>query len=149
MKSKVILLILVVFSFASCKTVKMGSSKSLDVLGAGVIQLPVVAELDVSSKKASFTQTFSNSSSSTDTKNEVIRSLLKQYNADVLIEPIFESITQGTKTTLTVSGYPATYKNMRTIEQRDLDLIEIDPTFIQKTQENVSVTEAKGKSKKK
>ncbi len=149
MKSKIILIILVVFSFASCKTVKSGSSKTLDISGAGIIHLPVIAELDVSSTKASFTQIFSNSSAGANAKNEVIRSLLKQYNSDVLIEPVFESITQGTKTTLTVSGYPATYKNMRTIKEEDLELIEIHPTFIYKSEENVSTTETKGKKNSK
>lgn len=125
--------------FASCATTNTGSSKSLDIVGPGVLHLPVVADLEVSQQRVSYTKTFNITGESNSTaKNEVIRELLKQYNSDVLIEPIFESTKTGSKLELTVTGFPAKYKNFRTIQKSDIELIETTPGLIQKAEENIS-----------
>lgn len=130
---------LIALLFTSCATTSTGSSKSLDIVGPGVLHLPVVADLEVSQQRVSYSKTFSVTGEVGSTaKNEVIRELLKQHNSDVLIEPIFESTKSGAKLELTVTGFPAKYKNFRTIQKSDIELIEATPGFIQKAEENIS-----------
>ena len=65
-------------------------------------------------------------------KNDVIRELLKNYNADVLVELTYDSETKGGTTVITVKGWPAKYKNFRNIEENDLPLFEVSPAYLQK-----------------
>ncbi|HLV92484.1 MAG TPA: hypothetical protein VKX34_05120 [Aequorivita sp.] len=137
---KIILLSVSLLFMVSCKTTKSGSSKTMDIVGPGVIQMPLVADLIVSSSKVSHTKTFTKSSgSSLNARADVVRELLKRENADVLIEPTFESSSSGTKTEITVYGFPATYSNIRTIEEKDIKLIEVSPGLLQKADTNTSV----------
>lgn len=71
-------------------------------------------------------------------KNEIIRIVLNENNADLLVEPKFDSTTKNGKTELTVSGWLAYYKNFRTIEEKDLKLIEIRPAVIRQVETNQS-----------
>jgi len=74
----------------------------------------------------------------TNAKNEIIRVLLNENNADLLVEPKFDSKTKNGKTELTVTGWLAYYKNFRTIEEKDLKLIEIRPAVIRQVETNQS-----------
>jgi hypothetical protein len=71
-------------------------------------------------------------------KNEIIRMLLIENNADLLVEPKFDSKTKNGKTELTVTGWLAFYKNFRTVEEKDLKLIEIKPAVIRQVETNQS-----------
>lgn len=125
--------------FSSCATIKSGTAKTMDIIGPGVIQMPLVADLNVRPTKVSHTKTFSKgSSSSVNAQTDVVRELLKRENADVLVEPTFESTQSGTKTEITVYGFPATYVNFRTIEATDIQLIEVSPKLLQKADTNSS-----------
>ena len=49
---------------------------------------------------------------------------IKTANADVLIAPVYEIETKGNKTTVTVTGFAATYKNFRNATVADSTLVE-------------------------
>lgn len=134
MKSKLALLSLLILSLTSCKTVKSGTAKSIDIVGAGVLYKPVVADLDVNQQKISKTVTLKNVENLDLAKNDVIRDLLNENNADLIIEPKFQSKTTNSTTELTVTGWLAYYKNFRTIEEKDIKLLEVQPTLSNKIQ---------------
>jgi hypothetical protein len=48
---------------------------------------------------------------------------LRKANADVLVEPRYTIETSNSESTITVSGYAATYKNFRPIKEEDVNLI--------------------------
>ena len=52
-------------------------------------------------------------------KNEAIMNILLKNNADVLVEPIFIVEVIDKNQTITVTGYPATYENIKAIEYKE------------------------------
>ncbi len=144
---KLLVLSAVALAFTSCSVIKSGTSKSMDIVGSGVIHVPVIADLDVQPTKQQMTKSYTKVLSMEAAKNNVIRELLKQYNADVLIEPTFESETKNGITTITVKGWPASYKNFRQISEKDIQFLEVAPYYLQKAT-SVSVSEEQGKKKK-
>lgn len=122
------------FSVASCASVNTGTSKTMDIVGPGVIHKPIIADLNVNQQKASKTITVSATDMLESVRNNAVRELLKEHQADVLIEPVYESTTEGGRTTVTVYGWPATYKNFRPIEEKDLKLLEVKPNILQKAE---------------
>lgn len=136
-------IIVATFMLASCSTVQTGTSKTMDIIGPGVIHKPVIVDLDIRPDKVSKTVTFTNMESLETAKNNVVRELLKEKNADVLVEPTFESTTTRGATELTVYGWPANYKNFRQIEEKDIKLLEVKPNYLQKAEINHSAVETK------
>lgn len=145
---KILLLLIIIVSATSCSTSRTGTSKSLDIVGPGVIHKPVIADLDVKQQKISVTMTFSNVESMANARNEVLRKALEEHNADVLIEPSFTSETTNRKTDLTVKGWPATYKNFRQIQEDDIKYLEIKPNYLQKAERKETMVEEKKKGGK-
>jgi hypothetical protein len=135
LKISVALLSLTLFS---CQTVKTGTAKSIDISGVGVIHKPVIADLDVKEEKITKTIMLKNLESLENAKNEIIRELLNENNADLLVEPKFESKTKNGKTELTVTGWLAYYKNFRTIEEKDIKLLEVRPAIINRVETSQS-----------
>lgn len=117
---------------------KTGTSKTLDIIGPGVIQMPLVADLNVRPAKVSHTKVFKSGTSTVNANSDVIRELLQRENADVLIEPTFETTSVVGKTEITVYGYPATYVNFRPIQESDIKLVEVAPKLLQKADNTVS-----------
>ena len=138
MKTKIIIAFTAVISMISCKTINSGTSKSIDISGVGVIHKPVIADLEIAKEKSSKTMVIKNMESLSNAKNEIIRVLLIENNADLLVEPKFDAKTKNGKTELTVTGWLAYYKNFRTIEEKDLKLIEIRPAVIRQVETNQS-----------
>lgn len=138
MKTKIILAFAVFTTLISCKTVNSGTSKSIDISGVGVIHKPVIADLEIAKEKSTKMMVFKNVVSLNNAKNEIIRILLIENNADLLVEPKFDAKTKNGKTELTVTGWLAFYKNFRTIEEKDLKLIEIRPAVIRQVETNQS-----------
>lgn len=134
MKAKLFLLSLSATAVISCTSVKSGTAKSIDIVGSGVIHKPVIADLDVSQQKISKTIKLKSMESLEGAKNEIIRELLKENNADLLVEPKFESKTENGKTELTVNGWLAYYKNFRTLEEKDIKLLEVRPTVLNRVE---------------
>lgn len=111
-------------AFMSCSTaLKTATGKSTDIHIGGVIQKPIIADLDVKPDKVSGTAERNNSISIELVKQEAVLDALRNSNSDILIEPIFETNTIGKRISASVSGFPATYKNFRPIKQEDLSLI--------------------------
>lgn len=131
MKLKVVFYSLLSLAFFSCQTVKLksGTSKSKDIVGVGVIHKPVVVDLDVSQQKVSKTIKLKNVESLELAKSEAIREILKENNADLFIEPKFETVTENGRTELTLTGWLAYYKNFKTIEEKDIKLLEVSPAY--------------------
>ncbi len=50
---------------------------------------------------------------------------IRTANADVLIAPVYEIETKGSRTTVTVAGFPATYNNFRNATAADSTLVEM------------------------
>lgn len=144
---KIIFLFSLGVLFTSCSVTKSGTAKSMDIVGPGVIHKPIVVDLDVNPVKSVTTSTFSGIESMQNAKNDVVRQLLKEHNADVLVEPTFETETKNGKTQLTVKGWPATYKNFRPIEEKDLKFLEVRPSYLQKAETYQPVTQEKSKNK--
>lgn len=138
MKTKFLLICALTLTLISCKTVKTGTSKSIDISGVGVIHKPVIADLEIAKEKSTKTMVIKNVESLNNAKNEIIRVLLIENNADLLVEPKFDAKTKNGKTELTVTGWLAYYKNFRTIEEKDLKLIEIRPAVIRQVETNQS-----------
>jgi hypothetical protein len=126
---KKVIILCAALALASCSTTKTGTSKTLDIYGAGVLHLPVISDLDVASNKASHTMTLRKVENMKAARNLAVSELLKIENADVLVEPSFETETSGSKTILTVKGWPAKYKNFRTITQDDIKLLNVNRNY--------------------
>lgn len=120
-----IIALIFVLTATSCSTaLKRNTAKSMDIYGSGVIQKPVIVDLDVEDKKVTGTATAASGSSESAVKQLAVANALKEAKADVLVEPKFEVDIQGGKITATVTGFPARYKNFRSIRQEDTELLK-------------------------
>ena len=124
MKAAVALNVCVVLFFSSCAVLsKTETAKTTGIYGPGVLQYPVLADLDVKESKVTGTAT-GRSSATADVKNLAVADAIKKANADVLVEPVFDLQTKGSTVTANVSGFPGTYKNFRPVSQSDLPMLE-------------------------
>lgn len=123
MKLDVFLLVFLLTILNACAVVKTKTAKTMDIYGGGVIQIPVVVDLDVDEQKVKATATSESGESLENVKNQAIVTALKNANADVLVEPTFETEIKTGKVTATVTGYPAVYKNFRPIKEADIELV--------------------------
>lgn len=115
----------------SCSSLqKTSTAKTLDIIGAGILHFPVVADLDVRETKVSGSITGRTGSSIDLMKMEAIAAALKSGSADVLVEPAYQIETEGSRVSVTVTGFPANYKNFRKMTDADTTLIK--PNFLQK-----------------
>lgn len=117
-----ILMLLTSLTMLSCATsakLTSSTSKTMDIYGPGVVQQPVVAELEVKSEKVSAATEASATSNFESMKNEAVNQAMKKSGADILVEPKFERETQKGRTTVTVTGYPAYYRNFRPMQPGD------------------------------
>lgn len=142
---KNLFIIIAALAITSCSTTKSGTSKTMDIAGPGVFHKPVIVDLDVAQVKSEKTVSLRNVTSLDAAKNEVVRDLLFEKKADILVEPSFFSTTKNGKTELTVYGWTANYKNFRPIEDEDIKFMEIKPNLLQKADVYQPVT-AKKKS---
>lgn len=120
------LMISLLFLVASCSSLKTttNTSKTLAVYGAGVIQKPVIVELDVKQTKATATASGKIGSNLETIKAEAVSMAIKNAGADVLVEPTYTIVSNRGSSTVTVSGFPATYKNFRDIKIEDVPLVK-------------------------
>lgn len=112
---------------------------------------PTIADLEIASNKITESVSFDNMLTSTDVKRlendqfskniELIKSLtiskaVKKHNADVIVAPIFDIETSRDYSTITVtvSGYPATYKNFRKMTENDANAMRVYGIEISKPQ---------------
>ena len=100
------------------------TAKTLRVYGSGVIQKPVIVELDVKQTKVTATVTRKLTTNMETLKAEAVSLAVKNAGADVLVEPTYTIVSNRTTSTVTVSGFAATYKNFRDIKMEDVPLIK-------------------------
>lgn len=134
-------MVILVISLGSCSSMKSTTktAKTLPIYGAGVIQKPVIVELDVQQTKVSATVNGQSGSSIENLKAEAVSMAIKNAAVDVLVEPSYTIISNSRTATVTVTGFPATYKNFRDITIEDVPLIKagilqtarvVEPTMI-------------------
>ena len=123
---KVIILFCATLSLMSCSSVaKFSTAKTIDITPT-IVQKPTVADMQVNEKKVMGTYTGKLKTTTLETiKSEAVASALKSVNADILVEPRFDTTINGSQTTVTVSGFPATFKNFRAMKEEDIPLMKI------------------------
>ena len=124
-------------------TSKTETARSIGIYGPGVLQNPVMADLDVNEVKVTGNAT-GRKSHLAEVKNLAITDALKKANADVLIEPIFTVEINGSKVTAIVTGYPSVYKNFRSVTAADVPVLE---TGVMQTAKTSEVSEDPKKTK--
>lgn len=94
---------------------------------------PTIADLDISNEKITVTETYDNTLTQADMenfessatieylKNYTVSKVVKQYDADVIVAPIFDIKTSDDYETIevTVTGYPAKFINFRNVKSSD------------------------------
>ena len=111
-----------VLLFTSCATTKETTVKTMEIYGPGVIQNPVIADLDVREQKVQGTATGRKSATNA-VKKLALANALETSHADVLVAPVYELVSKGGRTTATVTGFPATYSNFRHATPADSSLV--------------------------
>lgn len=93
-----------------------------------------VAELSIGDKRVSKTTSwnlkFLSPTDLEQRKKNLITELCREVGADVLVDPQFtysKRILGGGK--LSVSGYPASYTNFRTMTEREIDAFIVSPEY--------------------
>jgi len=127
-KNLLFCMIVTAIFLTSCGSLKTTTSKSMDIYGAGVIHKPVIVDLNVKETKVTGTATMKRSMTLEVVKREAVADALRKTNADVLVEPKFETITSHRRITATVTGFPATYTNFRQIKEEDVKLLQVGVT---------------------
>lgn len=146
--SKFFFVCLIISSLSSCNVIlKSNTVKSSDVYFAGVIQKPVVVDLDVKETKTTAIVKGSPGELIQITKSNAVALALKNTDSDILVEPKFEIETKGGETKVTVTGFPATYKNFRPISESDLNLLKVGTTQKVEVYDTLDKSQGKGGSK--
>ncbi|MDB5203012.1 MAG: hypothetical protein JWQ27_2421 [Ferruginibacter sp.] len=119
-------ILLISITIVSCSSMKSttNTAKTLSIYGSGVIQKPVIVELDVKQTKVTATVTGKEGSNIETLKAEAVSVAVKNVSADVLVEPTYTIVSTRGSSTVTVTGFPATYKNFRDIRVEDVPLIK-------------------------
>lgn len=138
------------FTLYACAPTKITSSNSnnTEIYGAGVLQLPVVAELKVDEKKSSATVNPPKGTSVEDAKILAIREILKKTGGDILVQPIAEYEIIKRKMTMTVTGYSGTYFNFHQMTKEEVPLFEAGILQVPQTAEPLKLGAKNNNAKK-
>ncbi len=119
-----ITLMAIALGLSSCQMIQSIPVKTIGIGETGVIQTPVLAELEVSATK--YTQTIQVKKAKTpdEAKMMAVAQVLKDTKSDVLVEPQYELTRKGGKTFVTVTSYPALYRNFRSMIPEDEYILE-------------------------
>jgi len=145
MKHINLIITLSILFLASCTTQHAITTKTTDIYGTGVIQKPVLVDMDVKEEKVTATINARGKKVNDDLKNQVLAEAIKKSNADVLVEPRFETDVKGRKITVTVTGFPATYKNFHTIKQDEVELLKLGKVKEVETMDGIQTKSKAGK----
>lgn len=133
MKTNLVAFTLVALIFTSCTTTRTSTIKTMDINNTEITQKPTLVDLDVKETRVIGTAISQQGELLENVKELAISNALKQSNADVLVDPKFETETKGGKTTVTVTGFPASYINFRPLKEEDTKFISIDNAQNDKT----------------
>ena len=123
MKKLRLIVIAISVLLTSCSVLKTSSIKTFDIHDTGVVQTPVLVDLDVNEAKVTGTAE-GDKDDLKQIKEDAILDALESSGADVLVEPRFKTVTHRGKTVVTVTGYPAVYKNFRPLTNDEILLYE-------------------------
>ena len=141
-------LILCAFALASlssctattqCSDYSYSEYKTASIPAPVIYSIPQIAELDVSETRITYTERlnirvkdYNNSQIDIVAQGEkevVIGNAIKQHNCDVLVQPIVDIASDKDGfLVVTVSGYPATYKNFRNYTSDDEWIMKLHDT---------------------
>lgn len=119
-----ILIVLAVISLSACSKFHTSTVRTMDIYGPGVLQKPVVAELNVSETRVQGTITGKKSKGIDNLKQMAVLEAVRQAKADVLVEPSFDINTVGRTVTVTANGFPATYSNFHSMKSDEVELLK-------------------------
>ena len=117
-------------AFSSCSTMRQSTSSSV-AIDASVYQYPTVADLDVRPKVEKTVEwswyLFKFGRPSLELrKSNLMADVVKENGADVLLEPQMRYTKRPFgRRTLTVTGFPAVFKNFRMATPEDLKALEV------------------------
>lgn len=117
-------------SVTSCSTLRKSSSTAFPI-ESSVQQYPTVVDLEVKAGKINkqvewgFVPFNLGQPSLENRKQNLLADAIQEQEADILLEPqiVYTKIPFG-KRTLTVTGYPATFKNFRKATPEDLEALK-------------------------
>lgn len=120
----------VLVSMSACTTMRQSTSTTLGI-DSNVYQYPTVADLDVH-EKVETTVTWGfvpfnwGQPPLQQRKDNLTADIVKNNGADVLLEPqiVYTKQPYGTRT-LTITGYPASFKNFRKATSEDLEALKV------------------------
>lgn len=114
------ILFLLILNSCSVSKSKSSTIKTMDVDLTGILQKPLIVDLDVKDTKVTGTAIENIEESTTESvKQQAVADAVKKANADILVEPMFTIETLGNKITVSVTGFPANYKNFRSFKPED------------------------------
>jgi len=99
---------------------KTSTVKTMDIINGGVYTKPLLADLEVKEAKVTAVAKGTLTKDGIDfVKNLAVANALKSTNGDILVEPKYDVETFGDDITVTVTGFPANYKNFRQLRAED------------------------------
>ncbi len=128
-KQSILFVIAAYFLLSSCAVVKTNTVKTQDVYETGVLHSTVVANLEVKETRVTGTA-MGQSTEAEKLKIDAAAQAIEKASADILVEPRYKIETVSSRTTVTVTGYPATYKNFRTMTEEDKELLKQGKVFL-------------------
>ena len=129
---------------ASCNNAvyKSRTAKSTEINGPGIIQLPVVADLNVRPAKVSYSMNDKRQSlTMRQLKEAAIAGALQEQKADVLVEPTFSIDSKRGVNTVIVTGWPADYTRFRSMDTTDIRLVEAGSLYKAQTSTSLADVE--------
>jgi len=145
MKTKLFSLLIFASSLlTSCSVLKTNTSKTMEIYGAGVLHRPVIVDLEVSETKVTGNAMLKGLLIDA-VKQNAVTDALRKSGADVLVEPRFEIKYSRGYTSIAVIGFPATYKNFRSIKEEDIKLLNVGITQKAEVYETLNVQQKKNR----
>ncbi len=129
------------YSYTTYKEYSENTVRFINPAMAPMSITPTIADLDVANEKATYTASHPNNMSTVNSpywinhNDEIIETIkantlaqfAKQYEADVIVAPLFEIQTSenGETIDVTITGYPAKYINIRSFKAADTTLMKL------------------------
>lgn len=128
MKSKLLFSIAVIaFTLASCTTIRT-TPRMIDAHDSKIIIKPLLAEVEVDlNKKITGTATARNMSAD-DVKELAKWDAITKSGADIIVDPVFKISTTWRTTTVEVTGFFGKYTSIKTVEESDLENLDLYTT---------------------
>jgi len=109
-------------STSSTTLTKSFDGKTMFIQKESIYQKPQVAELDVKKQRVKMVKTYEKTDESA-AKELAKGDFMVQEKCDVIVEPYLFTSTEtnesGSNTTVTITGYPAFYINIKNYEKKD------------------------------